>query len=390
MIKSFSFAAIPPLHVGGDKISALSSCIRKYGTTIVLVTGARSFTASKCGQEVLQRLRDDGIRWQHFAVHGEPTPSMIDEASKRFASTVPACVVAIGGGSALDAGKAISAMLPLNAPVKDYLEGVGNKLHPGVKVPFIAVPTTSGTGSEATKNAVISEIGEHGYKRSLRHDNFVPDMAIVDPLLTVDCPPAITASSGMDAFTQLLESYVSTSANPLSDALALEGLKRIARSLLTAYVDGHNPDARADMSLASYLSGITLANAGLGLVHGFASPVGGYFDIPHGVICSALMASCNHATVRKLRATNTNPQALKKYATAGRLFSTDATRSDEYYTDLLLERIEFLTKEMKIPPLSNFRVKPEHFRKIVASTDNKNNPVKLDESEMLEVLERAG
>ena len=387
MIKPFFFAALPQLHFGENKISVLSSCVRKYGSSIVLVTGARSFTASRQGHELLQRLRDEPIQYEHFTVAGEPTPSMIDEAVKTFSDALPACVVAIGGGSVLDAGKAISAMLPLNAPVKDYLEGVGNTMHPGKKLPFIAVPTTSGTGSEATKNAVISEIGEHGFKRSLRHDNFVPDIAIVDPMLTVNCPRDITATSGMDAFTQLLESYVSTAANPISDSLALEGLKRIARSLFTAYSDGNNVDARTDMSLASYLSGITLANAGLGLVHGFASPIGGYFNIPHGVICSTLMARCNRITVRKLRKTDPNGAALKKYAIVGKLFSPGGNGSDEYYTDLLLEQIEYLAKEMKIPSLADFGIRSEHYPKIVHATDNKNNPVKLDESDMTEVLE---
>jgi alcohol dehydrogenase class IV len=387
MIEQFSFATIPHLHFGENKLSILGSCIKRYGSTILLVTGARSFTESQSWQELRERFSDAGIQWEHVAVFAEPTPSVIDEAVKKYSPALPGCVVAIGGGSALDAGKAISAMLPLRALVKDYLEGVGNKRHPGKKIPFIAVPTTSGTGSEATKNAVISEIGENGYKRSLRHDHFVPDVAVIDPLLTVNCPSKTTASSGMDAFTQLLESYVSTAANPMTDSLALQGLKRIAASMLTAYYDGHSLEARTDMSLASYLSGITLANAGLGLVHGFASPIGGYFDIPHGVICSTLMARCNQITVRKLRTTNTNPAALRKYATVGKLFSTEENRSDDYYTDLLLDRIEFLAKEMKIPSLANFGVKPEYFLKIIKSTDNKNNPVKLDESEMMEVLE---
>lgn len=386
MIEPFSFAPVPQLHFGENKLSHLSSLIKKYGSDILLVTGARSFPTSRSGHELLQRFRDEGIQWEHFPVAAEPSPALVDHAVTKYSSGHPMCVVAIGGGSALDAGKAISAMLPLHAPVKDYLEGVGNKAHPGKKIPFIAIPTTSGTGSEATKNAVISEIGGNGFKRSLRHDSFVPDIAIVDPLLTVNCPPGTTASSGMDAFTQLLESYVSTAANPMTDSLALEGLKRIAASLLVAYKDGHNLEARADMSLASYFSGITLANAGLGLVHGFASPIGGYFEIPHGVICSTLMSRCNQVTVRKLRKTNTNPRALKKYALVGRLFSADKMRSDDYYIDMLLDRIESWTREMKIPSLAHFGVSSEHFLKIVRSTDNKNNPIKLDESEMMEVL----
>jgi alcohol dehydrogenase class IV len=315
---------------------------------------------------------------------------MIDEAVREFSGYKPSVVVAIGGGSVLDAGKAISAMLPLQDSVKNYLEGVGSKSHPGDKIPFVAVPTTSGTGSEATKNAVLSEIGDRGYKRSLRHNRFVPDVAIVDPALTVSCPPAATAASGMDAFTQLLESYVSTAANPITDALAYEGLKCISGALLKTYHDGSDLEARAEMSLASYLSGVTLANAGLGLVHGFASPIGGYFDIPHGVICSALMSPANEVTIRKLRAGNTKAaEALHKYAAAGKLFSGLGDKTDTYYVDHLLSIIENYTQQLEIPNLASFGVKTADIDRIVKASDNKNNPVALDREEMIEVLEIA-
>jgi len=323
-------------------------------------------------------------------VEGEPSPAVVDEAVQKFASFAAGCIVAIGGGSALDAGKAISAMLPLNESVKDYLEGVGTKTHPGTKIPFIAIPTTSGTGSEATKNAVISETGAQGYKRSLRHNKFVPDIAIVDPALTISCSPSTTAASGMDAFTQLLESYVSTASNPLTDSFALEGLKRISRSLLKSYKCPEDIEARTDMALASYLSGVTLANAGLGLVHGFASPIGGYFKIPHGVICSALMTGCNKVTVRLLRSGHNPSGALSKYATVGRIFSTKENQSDDYYVDSFIATIESFTAEMKIPSVSDFGIKPDYFQKIVDATDNKNNPVELRKDDMMEVLEMAG
>jgi alcohol dehydrogenase class IV len=274
----------------------------------------------------------------------------------------------------------------LNKSVKDYLEGVGTATHPGTKVPFIAIPTTSGTGSEATKNAVISETGEHGYKRSLRHNNFVPDLAIVDPLLTVGCPPGITASSGMDAFTQLLESFLSTAANPVTDALALEGLRRISKALRASFHQGSDIVARADMALASYLSGLTLANAGLGLVHGLAGPIGGFFDAPHGVICSNLMAPSNRVTVRKLRSTRAHAVILRKYAIAGRIFSGEINRSEDYYTDEFLELMQTWTEAMNIPPLSRYGVTADKFEKIADNADAKNNPVSLNKEEMIEVL----
>jgi alcohol dehydrogenase class IV len=204
----------------------------------------------------------------------------------------------------------------------------------------------------------------------------------------MSCPPSTTAASGMDAFTQLLESYLSTAANPITDALACEGLACIAGCLKPAYDDSMNREARTGMALAAYLSGITLANAGLGLVHGFASPLGGYFDIPHGIICSALMAPVNEVTVRKLRRTRTNPEALIKYSTVGKLFAGSDYRSQDYYIDFLLHVIQNLAEELHIPALSKFGVMPSHYEKIIRATDNKNHPIPLGHDEMAEVLER--
>ena len=388
-IKDFSLAVSPQLQFGNGKVSLLPSAAKRFGSKVLLVTGARSFITSEEGQTLQDRFRKEGLRVEIFSISGEPSPLVVDASVKQYSSFQPDCVVAIGGGSALDAGKAISAMLPLGEPVKDYLEGVGSRVHPGVKVPFIAVPTTSGTGSEATKNAVLSETGENGYKRSLRHDRFVPDLAIVDPALTLNCPGTTTAASGMDAFTQLLESYLSTASNPVTDALALQGLECISKYLLLAFHDGSNLKARAGMALAAYLSGITLANAGLGLVHGFSSSLGGFFNIPHGVICSTLMAPANRITVRKLRQQKTASESLTKYAIAGKLFCKDEGRSEDYYTDVLLSTIESFTQTMDIPKLSHFGVRPQDFDRITGATSNKNNPAPLDRGELYEVLEKA-
>ncbi len=389
MIKDFSFASTPPLHFGAGKLAMLPGAAKQLGSRMLLITGARSFLSSSHGETLQEKFKSEKITVEVYRIDKEPTPEMIDRGVKTFYSFSPDSVVAIGGGSVLDAGKAISAMLPLNAPVKDYLEGVGIKHHPGVKVPFVAVPTTAGTGSESTKNAVISETGVDGYKRSLRHNNFVPSLAIVDPLLTIGCPPGTTGPSGMDAFTQLLESYLSTAANPLTDALAYKGLKCIARSLKTAYADGQDLQARTDMALAAYLSGVTLANAGLGLVHGFAASIGGFFEIPHGVICSALVGPANKVTIRKLRKQNDGRGALRKYAAAGKLFSAEENKTDEYYTDLLLSVIKSLTSAMAIPRLGQYGVTKNDFERIAKITENKNNPIEVGADEMIEVLELA-
>lgn len=390
MIRSFGFAPTPQLHFGAGKISVLTSVLKPFGPRVLLVTGQRSFASSSHYVSMQDEMRSSGKHVEQVRIEKEPTPEMIDLVVRNFLSLQPDVVVSIGGGSVLDAGKAISAMLPLGEPVKDYLEGVGTKSHPGKKIPFVAVPTTAGTGSEATKNAVLSETGANGYKRSLRHNNFVPDLAIVDPTLTVSCSRSITAWSGMDAFTQLLESFLSTAASPLTDALALEGLRRIPGSLPHAWRDGSDLKARTEMSMASYLSGITLANAGLGLVHGFASSIGGYFDIPHGLICSSLMSAANKVTVRKLRQHPGTEEALSRYAAIGKLFNKIDNRSTDYYIDTLLGSIEELSLTMSIPTLSQIGVKQSDFEKIVAITENKNNPVPLEKDEMMEVLEMSG
>ena len=364
----------------------LSGIAQTYGNKVLLVTGAQAFERSPWGASIRQQLDVPGRAVQHCRIDGEPTPIMIDDAVRRYAGQGMHVVIAVGGGSVLDAGKAIAAMLPLNEPVKEYLEGVGTRNHPGSKVPFVAMPTTAGTGSEATKNAVLSEVGAHGYKRSLRHNNFVPNVALIDPVLAVTCPPATTAASGMDAFTQLLESYLSTTATSLTDAWTLEGLQHVAQGLPTAYQHGDDIEARGSMALAAYLSGVTLANAGLGVVHGFASAVGGYFAIPHGIVCSTLMAASNRVTVRKLLAEGRS-DALGRYATVGKLFTRQSSESDRYYIDHLLATIETWAADMLIPPLGAYGVTHADVGRIVAATDNKNNPIKLNAEEMTEVLE---
>ena len=384
MIASFNFAATPHLHFGAGKHKLLPDLIRTYGSKIVLILGAQSFQSSSRGRILLEQL-NNVASVDLCSIDKEPTPAMIDNAVKEFRSKKYDVVVAIGGGSVLDAGKAIAAMITVDEQAKTFLEGVGTKNHPGSKLPFIAIPTTAGTGSEATKNAVLSEVGNNGYKKSLRHNKFVPDIAIVDPELSLSCSPAVTASSGMDAFTQLLESYVSTAANPMTDALALEGLRQISTSLMPAYRDGSNLPARTGMSLAAYLSGITLANAGLGLVHGFASSVGGYFDISHGIICSSLMASANAVTVRKLKAQGSDEKTLIKYGAVGRLFSGLSNKPNDYYVDFLLEHIAEMADEMRIPRLSAF-ISTNDFQRIAQITENKNNPITLEHDEIIEVL----
>lgn len=385
-MKPFSLIPAPVAHFGVGKFIILPSIIKQFGSKALLVMGAKSFTSTDTHHALLLELHKQAITFQIHHVNAEPTPTLVDDIVKKSSGFGPDVVIAIGGGSSLDAGKAISAMLPLNEPVKDYLEGVGSKIHPGSKIPFIAVPTTSGTGSEAARNAVLSETGIQGYKRSLRHTNFVPNIAIIDPALSISCPRTVTAASGLDAFTQLLESYLSTSGNRITDALAWEGLQHVPL-LAEAYRNGDNIIARTGMALAAYLSGITLTNAGLGVVHGFAAAIGGLFEIPHGVICSTLMFSCNKITLRKLRLSGSNAGALKKYANVGKLFCDDKSRADDYYVDFLVSFIQQTVEEMNIPKLRDFGVTHDDLNKITSTTENKSNPIALSNDEMTEILE---
>lgn len=386
MVKPFNFAATPKIIFGSGNINTLPALIKGFGNKVLLITGKSSFVQSDGWEKLLNRLEQAKINWGHFVIAKEPTPELIDACVAKYQDHEIDVVIAIGGGSVIDAGKAISAMFRQEGSVRDYLEGVGTLIPSGDKLPFIAVPTTSGTGAEATKNAVISEIGSQGYKKSLRHDKYVPDIALLDPELTLNCPKIITAQSGMDAFTQLLEAYVSTNSNPMTDALAVEGIRMVRDGLEIAVMDGSNLPARKKMVYASLMSGITLANAGLGTVHGFASSIGGFFDIPHGLVCARMMGPVNRLTVDKLRSQDPDGISLRKYARIGKLFSKDKNQQDASHIHLLLSVIEQWTEDFGLKKLSEFGVQESDFSKIISATGNKNNPIALDVGELEEAL----
>ena len=386
MVKAFQFSRLPIIHFGTGKIKVLPGLIRRYGNTIILLTAGESFLKSSYAEALSESFLSEGIKYLHVVISGEPSPEIIDAVTEKFRNEAVNTVVAIGGGSVMDAGKAISAMTGVRGSVKEYLEGVGTIEHPGTKLPFIALPTTSGTGSEATKNAVISEIGKNGFKKSLRHKNFVPDIAIVDPELTLSCPADITAASGMDCFTQLIESFLSDKASEYTDALAWEGLKALKSSLMQVYHNGDDISARTGMSFAALTSGICLANAGLGVVHGFASSIGGMFNMPHGAVCGTLMAPANAITLRELRKGSSNPEVMNKYVRLGRLFIDAEGRSDEYCVDGFIEYLRKLSDELSLPRLSQFGIKEEDIEPICRITELKNNPVKLNTEDLMEIL----
>ncbi|NTW11256.1 MAG: iron-containing alcohol dehydrogenase, partial [Chlorobiaceae bacterium] len=297
-------------------------------------------------------------------------------------------VLAIGGGSVLDAGKAVSAMLPQNLPVERFIEGQEGFLpHDGRKAPFVAVPTTSGTGSEVTNNAVISRVGVNGFKRSLRHTAFVPDIAVIDADLMISVPRELTAASGMDACTQLLEAFVSPYASPYTDALAVDGLRFFSRSFIPVCTG--LPDdsaARSDIAYAALMSGIALGNAGLGIVHGFASSVGGFFEIPHGTLCATLLAEATRENIKQLEALGPDQLALRKYARAGEILSGKPSPDARSGCERLVAVLEGWQEMLGFPRLSEFGIGGNDIGKITAITRSKSNAVQLGEENMKNIL----
>lgn len=386
----FSLHRIPELHFGTGSLDRLPSLLAAFGRQPMIVTGGRSFAASGRLDPLLAMLERASFACRHVCVEGEPSPELVDAVTALGRESGTDVVVAIGGGSVIDTGKAVSAMLLQEYPVERFIEGCSDFLwHDGRKVPFLAVPTTSGTGSEATSNAVLSRIGKEGFKRSLRHRTFVPEVALIDPELLCSPPKSLTVASGMDAVTQLLESYVSPSASPFTDVLALQGLRCFSRSFPAACSTGSSdPAVRADLAYAAFLSGITLCNAGLGIVHGLASSLGGRYDIPHGVLCATLLAEATEENIRQLRRSSSGSAALalRKYADAGRLLSGRSCADDKQGCSLLVATLREWSRTFDVPTLGAYGVLPEAVSGIVSVTRSKNNPVDLDAASIERIL----
>jgi alcohol dehydrogenase class IV len=385
VIPPFEFRANPLLIFGPGKIRELPRLLARHGRRAGVVRGRESLKASGVWDALAAAFAEAGIETVRAEVVGEPTPEVVDNIAEHFRQGGVTCVAAIGGGSVLDAGKAAGAMVVQEGSVEEYLEGVGDRPFDGRKLPFIAVPTTAGTGSEAAKNAVLSRVGENGYKRSLRHDRLMPDVALIDPRLHTSCPPDTTAACGLDALTQLLESYVSTKATPLTDALAESGLAAVGKSLLPAWRNGEDVEARTSMAYAAYLSGVALTNAGLGVVHGFASSVGGKFSIPHGVLCGTLLEACTRRTIERLREQG-DVRALAKYARAGRHLTGKEGQDIGADVEGLLAALSEWTRGLKLPRLAAYGLGPRHVVQLAAETGCKDNPVPLSPRDLEDIL----
>jgi alcohol dehydrogenase class IV len=408
----FSIARLPRILFGGGKSGELPGVVREFGSKALIVVRGPGFTDSADWARIRGGLESAGVEFELESVGGEPSPSLVDEIVARRRASGSASgsgsgaapfdvVVGIGGGSVLDTAKAVAGLLIPGNSVMDHLEGVGPELpYRGPSVPFVAVPTTAGTGSEATKNSVLSVRGAGGFKKSFRDEALVARVAIVDPNLLADCPPGLIAGNGMDALTQLLESYVSTRANPFTDALALSGLAAARDGLLPWFREAAagrgaaGPGsvaaaARERMAYAALCSGICLAQAGLGAVHGLASPLGAQYPIPHGVACGATLVAATRVNIAALEARDPGSVALSRYAAAGWLFSGRPGADDREARSALVPALEELTAGLAVPGLSAFGITEASIPALVADSRGssmKTNPVVLTDDEIAAIL----
>jgi alcohol dehydrogenase class IV len=376
----FEFATATRIVFGEGTSATLPELVRSFGARPLVVTGASSertaWLVSALSAETL-------------TVPGEPTVDLVRDGARRVQEAACDVVVSLGGGSAIDAGKAIASVATNGGEPLEFLEVVGKgRAIQAAPLPFIAVPTTAGTGSEVTRNAVLAS-AKHRVKASLRSPTMLPKVALVDPELTYSLPSAVTANTGLDALTQLIEPYVSARANPLTDALCLEGIGRAVEALRRAYHDGADQQARRNMALASLFGGLALANAGLGVIHGFAAPLGGSWTAPHGALCAALLPHGMAANIAALRARAPLHPALERYATIARLL----TRRKQASAEDGVEWVRALCAELNIPALREWGIAqadlPGVVEKAAQTSSMQANPLPLRGEELLALVSAA-
>jgi alcohol dehydrogenase class IV len=398
---SWEFATAGRIVFGAGTRHQLPAIVRAFGSRPLLVGGRhlhasreRASTSTSASAAATAALPDLGDVIP-FVVEAEPTIDVVRRGADLFRRERCDVVIGIGGGSVLDAAKAIAALATNRGDALDYLEVIGRGQPLGTSpAPYVAVPTTAGTGSEVTRNAVLGS-PEHGVKASLRHPSMLPRVAVIDPELTLTLPAAVTASTGLDALTQVIEPYVSSRATPMTDAFCLEGIRRVSRSLRIAAGAGDTAsdertrlDARTDMSLASLFGGLALANAGLGVIHGFAAPIGGMFSAPHGAVCAALLPHGMAANLRALRARARaeDGAAIERY----RIVAVTFTGDPEATPEAGIAAVASLCADLKIPGLRAYGISESHAtelaRKALQSSSMKANPIALDEEQMRATL----
>ncbi len=381
----FEFATATRIIFVSGKISEVASLAAGMGKRACIVTGRTTERA----QPLFEQLDEQKIEYTIFPVTGEPTTEIVKKGTELARKAQSDIVISFGGGSAIDTGKAIAAMLTNSGGLEDYLEvvGLGKPLTRPV-APHIAIPTTAGTGAEVTRNAVLG-VPEHKVKVSMRSPLMLPTLAVIDPVLTHSMSPAVTASTGLDALTQLMEVYVSKKANPLTDGICREGLLRAGRSLRTAYENGEDESAREDMAVASLFGGLGLANAGLGAVHGFAGPLGGMIPAGHGAICAGLLPFVMEINVRALQNRRLDSAALWRYDEIARILTggKKARAADA------AKWVRELCSALQVRSLSQLGLNERDFPDVLAkarkSSSMKGNPIELTNEELMEILKKA-
>ena len=381
----FEFATATRIIFGAGALREVGPLAAEMGNRALVVTG-RTVERAK---PLLDLLTAQGMDAVTFSVTGEPTTEVARLGAQRAREAGCDLVIGFGGGSALDTGKAVAALLTNGGAPLDYLEVIGRgQPLTQPSAPYIAIPTTAGTGAEVTRNAVLLS-PEHRVKVSLRSPLMLPRLALVDPELTHSMPPEVTASTGLDALTQVMEPYVSNRANPLTDALCREGMRRTDRSLRRAYEQGDDAAAREDMALASLFGGLALANAKLGAAHGFAGPMGGMFPAPHGAVCASLLPHVMAINVRALQERSPESEALRRYDEIARIL----TGNERATADDGVAWVRELCQALAVPSLTSYGVTEQDFplliEKASVSSSMKGNPIKLTADEMWEILSRA-
>jgi len=384
-VAPFEFATATRIVFGAGRLVEAGAIARSFGRRALIVTGAHPERAQRL-QDVLKAA---GVTSETYAIHGEPSTLSVATGIARVKLKGFDLMIGFGGGSAIDAAKAIAGLWTNERDLFDYLEVIGRgqaMTHPAA--PWIAIPTTAGAGAEVTRNAVLTS-REHKVKASLRSPFLLARVALIDPELALDLPPSITTTTGLDALTQLIEPFLCLRTNPLVDALCLDGLKRVGRSLRTVVADGHNLAARTDMALAALFGGIALANAGLGAVHGLAAPIGGSHPSPHGAVCAALLPHAMALNLRALRERAPASPALPRFATLAQVLVGNPNATPEDGVDW----IQQLVRDLSTPPLRSLGVPREAFNdladKAAAASSMRANPLPLLHEELVALLSAA-
>jgi alcohol dehydrogenase class IV len=381
----FEFATASRIVFGAGSVREVAPAARAMGRRALLVTGRSTDRAAP----LVRQLQEAGVESFFFPIAGEPSVNQACRGADFGREQGCDLVIGLGGGSPLDAAKAMAALMTNPGEASDYLEVIGNAQPLTVPAaPCIAIPTTAGTGAEVTRNSVLAS-PEHRVKVSMRSPFMLPRLAVIDPELTLGLPPVVTARTGLDALTQLIEPFVSLRANPMTDAFCREGLSRVRQSLRRCFHHGNDLEARTDMAMAALLGGLSLANAGLGVVHGFAGPIGGMFPAPHGAVCAALLPAGIRANLQALRARDPAGIALKRYDEVGQILTGNPAASGEDAFHWVRE----LCADLRIPPLGHYGLSQNDVPTLVAmamkASSMKANPIALTAEELAEALRLA-